>query len=310
MSRRHEVRWMGPGVQPGSVPVPVFQELLELRVEGSRRALRLRVEGRGTAPAPLPAWMDAAARFEESREPSSAPGAFQIESHPVRAFLPEGYRASDVPLDFDLEGSALDLFEEGLAEALAGETTGDASDDGLLETCGALARLFEQGVESFTLRGVRALTVDREGVARALQVRRQTPSQQAFCLAGTLKAFRREDRAFILVPRSRTVLKGIAERLAPAEWAPLRGKPVVVEGWVSFRPDGSVLRLDAESLYEAAPRELALWSALPSPLFWTPPGVRGPGQTEEAPPGVGENPGSWPDDEPYEEFLAAIEEMS
>ena len=168
MSSRHEIKLRGPVVHPERISAPLLQDLLHIFVEGAQRALRLRVEGRSTARGTPPAWMRSAAQFDLLLEPQSEPGIFRVESRPLRQMLPVGLRTGDVLLDLEPERTAVDLFEAGLEDALAGVTDSDRFDEGLVETFSAFARLFEQGVEAIEIINGRTIPIDPEGVERVL----------------------------------------------------------------------------------------------------------------------------------------------
>jgi len=60
----YQLRIHGPGIHDGRLAGSVMSEILRLLVDGTRRVVRLRVEGRSTARGPAPAWLALAADFE------------------------------------------------------------------------------------------------------------------------------------------------------------------------------------------------------------------------------------------------------
>ncbi|EPX56092.1 hypothetical protein D187_007434 [Cystobacter fuscus DSM 2262] len=309
MSSRHEIKLKGPVIRPERIPAPLFHDLLHIFVEGAQRALRLRVEGRSTARGTQPAWMRSAAQFDLLIEPPSEPGVFRVESRPLRQVLPANLRPGEAPYGLDLAQTAVDLFEEGLEDALAGATDSDTFDEGLVETFSAFARLFEQGVEAIEIVNGRTIPIDTEGVERVIRLRRQIPAPQAVRIAGTLDTIRHSDRVFTLMLESGAVLKGVAERLEPTRMASLFGKQVVVSGMAVFRPSGSVSRIDVEQMQEASAQESALWSRLPRPLRVSL-DTRSLRVVQDDRSGLNAIYGQWPGDESEEELVAALEELS
>ncbi|WNG26538.1 hypothetical protein F0U62_22860 [Cystobacter fuscus] len=309
MSSRHEIKLKGPVIRPERIPAPLFQELLHIFVEGAQRALRLRIEGRSTARGTQPAWMRSAAQFDLLIEPPSEPGVFRVESRPLRQVLPANLRPGETPHGLDLAQTAVDFFEEGLEDALAGATDSDTFDEGLVETFSAFARLFEQGVEAIEIVNGRIIPIDSEGIERVIRLRRQIPAPQAVRIAGTLDTIRHSDRVFTLVLESGAVLKGVAERLEATRMASLFGKQVVVSGMAVFRPSGSISRIDVEQMQEASAQELSLWSRLPRPLRVLL-DTRSLRVAQDERSGFNAIYGQWPGDESEEELVAALEGLS
>lgn len=309
MSLRHEIRLKGPAVHPERISAPLFHDLLHIFVEGTQRALRFRVEGRSTARGTQPAWMRSAAQFDLLIEPQAEPGIFRVESRPLKQALPANLRSSDSLFELDPERTAVDLFEAGLEDALAGATDSDKFDEGLVETFSAFARLFDQGVEAIEIVNGRTIPINTEGVERIVRLRRQIPPPQAVRIAGKLDTIRHSDRVFTLVLESGAVLKGVAERLDPTQMASLFGHTVVVSGMAVFRPSGSVLRIDAEQMQESSPQQTSLWSRLPRPLL-TPLDARSLRTPQDERSGLNAIYGRWPGDESEEELVAALEELS
>jgi hypothetical protein len=309
VSSHHAIKLKGPVIRPERIPAPLFGDLLGIFVEGAQRALRLRVEGRSTARGTLPAWVRSAAQFDLLLEPPSEPGVFRVESSPLRQLLPEHLRAGEGPFGLAPDQTAVDLFEEGLEDALAGATDSDTFDKGLVETFSMFARLFEQGVEAIEIVNGRTIPIDTHGVERVLQLRRQIPEPQAVRIAGTLDTIRHSDRVFSLALESGAVLKGVAERLEPTQMAALFGKQVVVSGLAVFRPSGSVSRIEAEQIQEASTRESSLWSRPPRPLQ-LPLDVRALRVSQDERSGLNAIYGQWPGDESEEELTAALEGLS
>jgi hypothetical protein len=309
VSPRHEIKLKGPVVRPERIPAPLFHDLLHILVEGAQRALRFRIEGRSTARGVTPAWLRSAAQFDLLIEPQSEPGSFRVESSPLKQALPASMRSSGALVDVDPDRTAVDLFEAGLEDALAGAADSDKFDEGLVETFSAFEKLFEQGIEGIEIINGRTLPIDVAGVERIVRLRRQTPPPQAVCIAGKLDTIRHSDRVFTLVLESGAVLKGVAERLDPSHMASLFGREVVVTGMAVFRPSGSVLRLEAERMQEASAQQTSLWSRLPKPVL-TALDTRALRVPQDERSGINAIFGRWPGDESEEEMMVALGELS
>lgn len=309
MSQHHEIKLKGPAVHPERISAPLFHDLLHIFVEGTQRALRFRIEGRSTSRGTLPAWLRSAAQFDLLTDTHAQPGVFRVESRPLKQVLPTNLRSSDALLDLDPSRTAVDLFEAGLEDALAGDTDSDKFDEGLVDTFSAFSKLFDQGIDGVEIVNGRTIAVDTEGVERVFRLRRQIPAPQAVRVAGKLDTIRHSDRVFTLLMESGAVLKGVAERLDPSQLASLFGQPVVVMGMAVFRPSGSVLRIDAEQIQEASPQQTSLWSRLPRPTL-TALDTRSLRVPQDERSGINAIYGRWPGDESEEELLAALKEAS
>ncbi len=309
MSLRHEIKLKGPVVHPERISAPLFHDLLHVFVEGAQRALRFRLEGRSTARGSQPAWLRSAAQFDLLIEPQAEPGVFRVESRPLKQTLPLNLRSSGTLIDLDPDRTAVDLFEAGLEDALAGATDSDKFDEGLIETFSAFARLFDQGVEAIEIVNGRTIPIDTEGVERVVRLRRQIPPPQAVRIAGKLETIRHSDRVFTLMLESGAELKGVAERLEPAQMASLFGHTVVVSGMAVFRPSGSLLRIEAEQMQEASSQQTSLWSRLPKPIL-APLDTRSLRSPQDERSGLNAIYGRWPGDESEEELVAALGELS
>jgi hypothetical protein len=98
-----------------------------------------------------------------------------------------------------------------------------------------------------------------------------------------------------------------ADAFAAEQLAHLFGQRVTVAGTAFFRPSGSLLRIEADSI-ELAGAEAAVWARVPAPLFH---GVDAPSLRQ--PQGIrsGVNAiGGWPADETEEELASALREPS
>jgi hypothetical protein len=306
---RHEIKLKGPAVRPERIAAPLFHDLLHIFVEGAQRALRFRIEGRSTARGSQPGWLRSAAQFDLLIEPQAEPGIFRVESRPLKQVLPENLRSSEALVDLGSTGTAVDLFEAGLEDALSGAADSDKFDEGMAETFHAFARLFDQGVERIEIINGRTIPVDIEGVERVARLRRQTPLPRAVRIAGKLDAIRHSDRVFTLILENGTALKGVGEHLDPAELASLFGQKVIVSGQAVFRPSGSVLRIEAEQIQGASPQQVSLWSNPPKPLL-APLDIRSLRQSQDGGAGLNAVYGKWPGDETEEELAAALQELS
>jgi hypothetical protein len=307
MSRIHDIRLEGPAIRAERISGPLLHDLLHLIVEGSQRALRFRLEGRSTARGTPPAWLKNASIFDVLPEKDGK--AIHLDAPPLLETMPERFKQRDLFADLDPTKSALDLFEDGLEDALNGEAESDRYDEGLVDTFSAFSALLEEGVERLEIVNGRTLPVALDGLDRIAQLRRQTPLPQAVRVVGKVDAIRHSDRMFTLVLEGGLTLRGLAEAVDAKKLASMWGKVALVTGRAVFRPSGTVLRVEAEMMSEANERDAAIWSTLPKPAM-APLDLRKLHVPQGPRSGINAIWGQWPGDESYEEFLAALEELS
>jgi hypothetical protein len=306
MSTRHDIKLHGPGVRNDRISGPLFYEILHVVVEGTQRAVRLRFDGKSKARGTQPAWLRPASQFDLVTTGDLGPGVVRIETRPLSELLADS--ASRTLLLGDTEGgkTSLDLFEEGLEDALAGAADSDRFDEGLVETFSDLSRLFDQGVEGVEFINGRTIPVSPEGMDRVQRLRRETPPPQAVRVAGRVDAIRHSDRMFTLILESGTVLKGYADRLDPARLAALFGRPAIVSGTAIFRPSKAILRIDADQIESAAAEQLQIWAKIPRPVLGSL-DLRSLRETQGPRTGINAIIGEWPGDESDQEIQAGLE---
>jgi hypothetical protein len=311
---KHElsIRLEGPRAAGARLSAVILRDLLDLVLEGSRKALRLRVEGRSTAPGTSPSWLSEAAGFDVVglKEGSSI---VELEALPLWEAAPSRFQQGDFFLDIDTSRSSLSLFEESFEEALKGQEEADLFDMALLKTLADFSKLFAGGIERIEIADrsagrMRTLEVKPDRLERVEQLWRKTPQDLRVRLAGRLDTIRHSDRMFTLVLGSGETLRGIAEGVEHGTLTRFFGQTVIVSGRAVFRPSGSVLRLEADRI-EPATGDVSLWSRLPVSLLgdldrrtlYKPQGPRT---------GINAIFGRWPGDESEAEILQALEEMS
>jgi hypothetical protein len=106
------------------------------------------------------------------------------------------------------EKSALDLFEDGLEDALLGNADSDLFDEGLATTFAEFSRVCGAGLEKLEIVNGRTVPVTAEGLDRLESLRRQTPPPRVVRVAGKLDSIRYSDRMFELVLATGEKLRG------------------------------------------------------------------------------------------------------
>jgi len=131
------------------------------------------------------------------------------------------------------------------------------------------------------------LRIDPAGIEMCRRLRTSIPPDQQVRVAGKLDVLQHTERMFTLILESGALVRGVAK----------------------FRPSGSVLRIDAESVEAADERDLSLWAAPPRPVFG-PLDERTLRQPQGSRSGVAAIFGQLSDDESDEEIIEALDRLS
>ena len=304
-----QITLTGPGVSGTVVNASVLRDLLVLAIEGSQRALRMRLEGRSTSRGTPPPWLEPAADFEvEVREGSTV---LDLTIPTLAEAYPAEFGQRQLFTEVDPDDTAFDYFAEALAAA-AQRSDSQLYDRSMLQFFGKLRTVFEHGIDSIQLSTGRQSTpiyIVRESLSAFRDLEQSIPSPQYVQLAGKLDEIRHSDRAFSLKVGDGSHIKGVADKTQLDELHKNWGAAVVVAGTCHFTPAGRVLRIDAETIRTAEERDTRLWSVIPEPLF----SEREPlllGSHQGPRSGLNAIVGRWPGNESDEDIAAALNELS
>lgn len=304
---RRQIRLEGPGVSGTRVSGPMLRELLYVLIEGSRRALRVRTQGRSTARGSLPRWIAAATDFTvEIKEGSTV---LEIDSPSLEEADPDEFRQADLFPEVDPKRSAVDYLIESVAAASDGEAQAKLYDKQLLHVFGGFRGVFRYGVTrvefSPTQPDTGGLGVEPSSLRRFQEVEAKIPPPQHVNVAGKLDVIRHSDRTFDLVVGGEHV-RGIAEG---ADLQTLWGQQVLLSGTAHFAASGAIQRVEADIIRSATEQELELFEVTPSPI-----GGRLLVQQLSRPQGPrsGLNAifGKWPGDETDDQILEELDRLS
>ena len=271
--------------------------------------MRLRVEGRSTAQGKIPGWLARAAVIEVV---GLSPGStvITVEAPSLAEAAPERFGQGDLFTPVDPRVTCLDLFEESLRDALHGRAESDAYDDGLIRTCEEFTRVLRHDVEVVEFLDGLPLRIDPAGIETCRRLRTSTPPDQQVRVAGKLDVLQHTEKMFTLILESGAQVRGVAGDSVDLEaLGRLWGHDALVRGTAKFRPSGSVLRIDAESVEAADERDLSLWAAPPRPVFG-PLDERTLRQPQGPRSGVAAIFGQLSDDESDEEIVEALDRLS
>lgn len=301
----YEIQLRGDAATGDRISASALRDVLGILVDGSRRALRYRLEGRSTAKGTPPQWIRSGARFEVLRD--SAANNIKIEAHAIGELIPERLKQGELFRPLDPSRSALALFEESLEDALLGKEDSDLFDEGLVAVFADFRSVLDEGIDGIDLVNGRTLSIDIPRIDVVDRLRRQTPAQQAVRVVGVLDVIQHSTRNFTLLVGGGAAIRGIAPEGSEARLRELFGEPAVVTGTAVFRPSGTVLRIDADTIGAASAHDKAVFSALPPPLL-APLDSRVVRTARKG--AFLEAIGQWPGDESDEEIEAGLRAIS
>ncbi|HZL35359.1 MAG TPA: hypothetical protein VFC78_08615 [Tepidisphaeraceae bacterium] len=222
----------------------------------------------------------------------------------------EGQLFGALPVEAD---SAFDLLGDIITDVAQRRRDSDRFDIGVLQRLeGFKEPVFHHGVDEISLLGGRRCAgapprIDAALSDIAASLYQETPAPLRARIAGRLDMIRASDKVFTLILQDAQKVRGI---WLGTTLAPLRDhldQDVVINGMVTYRPSGSVLRLDAQTIDAAGPAD-QLFSRLPSPSG----GVLRAPRLLQPQTGSAEMKavfGKWPGDETDDEILRTLAEV-
>ena len=262
-----QLRLEGPHVSGTKVNGPLLREILTILIDGSQRALRIRTQGRSTARGVLPDWIAAATEFSVQIQEGST--VLQIESPSLFDAAPEEFRQSQLFPEIDSARPAIDYLIDSIDAALREDSRTALYDGPFLKFLARLEGIFDHGVTNVEFRRVDGpptpvLQIQQPSVGQLRRLESRIPRPQRVNVAGMLDTIRHSDRTFVLALAGDHQIRGIAEQCEDLQtfW----GKHVLVSGTAHFTVNGSVQRIDADSLRLASERDLSLFSTEPLPI--------------------------------------------
>lgn len=309
--RHHRIELEGPGATGIVVKAKLLRSVLDVVIEASQQAVRLRTQGRSRARGALPHWIDAATDFEVRITEGST--VLEVQAPTLLEVDPDQFAQGKLFPEIDPEYSSLDYMVDAVEAALSGDQRAELYDAGLLETVGRLGSVFGQGIATVTFvtesrsRGAVRLTPDALPHFRNLEATIPPPRQVK--AAGYLDGIRHSDHTFSLRLRGEArALRGVAKEDHRRDLQEMWGKAALVSGLAYFTASGGIQRIEAKRIKAASDRDLQVWS-MPEPVALV--GSVARFRVEQGPrSGLGAILGRWPGDESDEEIAEALERMS
>lgn len=317
--RKHTLTLLGGPSGEVRVSAEALSETIAALIEGAGRAARLRVEGDSTRPGPRPAWLDAVCQDIAVTGLQAGSTVIPIEASTLAEVAPEqflhlaqGSLFGEPGAVLDSRQSAVDLFGNVLATALAGDRDALVADRALLETCARFVRTAGRaGARGVKLEGIAGqsapVQVGPDDLARIERLRDETPPPSAVRITGTLDTISASSRMILLILPDGDKIQARFEDLDLELLRTLFRQRVTISGMARFRPSGRLLLVDAEYLGPATAND-ALWERMPSAR----PGRAAPVFTpmpQDRASGVAAFFGIWPGEESDQDLLRALGEI-
>src|SRR6185437_6099499 len=191
-----------------------------------------------------------------------------VEAPTLSEAAPERFSQTDLDLALSPDATSIDLLEESLGDALAGNASSDRFDAGLLKTFGAFSRLWRYQIEGFEFDGSRKVRMDAGATARLETLQRQIPPDQRTMVVGKVDRLHHSKRMFTIRTDDGRDLRGFLtnEDVALESLGQLFGQRARVSGVAKFRPSGDLLLIEAEAI-SADEGGLSVLSVVPKPLL-------------------------------------------
>lgn len=260
---KHNLSLHGQATKGSRISGLVLRELLDIIIDGSRGALRLKLEGRSIVRGTDPAWLEKAAEFDFiSTKPGST--VIEIESLPLAEAVPDRFQQGN--FFYNNLDTAFDFMEASLTDALNESSDSDLFDDSLLDVFCRFQSVLNKGYDSINItNGVRKapLVITSIKLDRVRELQRKTPQPQFSRVSGHMNMIRASDKTFELVLANGESIRGVAPASYGAqELGNLFGKTVLISGKVVYRPSGSILRIEADMI-STANNCSSIWAKAP-----------------------------------------------
>lgn len=309
----HKVTIVSQSADPrGSDPSPVGVALRELPTL-AERCVRLRIEGRSTAPGPKPGWLqNAGSLWLKSYSNGGQEAALSWEVPLLGEAAPEVFAQTEIwPTKPAPTDTSLDLIGDVFTDLSVGGEDSERLDPSILQSVARLGGALGDGITELRIGGqryaeARAAKLSSELVERATALRGATPEDTPCRVVGKLDMIRASTQGFALTLDDGAEVTGVyVAETDLVGHRDLVGERVVVQGRLVHRSSGSPLRIEAEELRAAAATDTAFWSTLPRGARQEPSPAdlrvrQGPRS------GLAAIIGKWPGDESDEEIERAL----
>lgn len=210
------------------------------------------------------------------------------------------------------QDTAFDLIGAVIADIRHEKRESERYDTDLLGRVAGFSGALRHGVSRMAIGGHQLVNGDCSVIDPALTVTAkewvaQTPQPKRARVCGTLDMIRVSDRVFELLLHDGNRVRAVWTEPTVVHLKEFLDKRVLIEGEAVFRASGSLLRVEATAIAPAGEQD-SFFSTVPLPAATVKPERLREAQTPTT--GINAMWGKWPADEPEEELLRALEEMS
>lgn len=298
---------MVEGVEALDLSLGFLRDLCDLLIEGAQRSARLLAEGRSVARGTAPAWTSLVSDIRVSRYEAGSLD-LGLEMNRLVDVAPEIFSQQPLfPVITSPDATALDLFLDAAEDAASGRRDSDRLDAGVLDVLARSGALVARGATRLRVARARRapIVVDAATSHEFRALAAELPASRVARVRGVLDSLTVSTKTLVLRLEDGRLLRGFAGAAVFETLKGLLGSDCLLEGMVSFRPNGDALRIEVDSAGLASASDV-LWTKLPR--------VEGasPRARAAAPSGTGLDAlfGKWPGDETDEELASALRDLS
>jgi hypothetical protein len=310
----YKIRLHGLSTPAGTIPLKTLVSVSETLLEGSRRALRLVVEGVSVKRGKISRSLRKPLDFMITGI-SKGSTVLQIEAPTFKESAPElVQQLSFWDEAMKPEDTAISLLSKSVQDATGGNVESEYYDRGVLQSLMSFNSLLKEQIKDLEMecssRPSERFRISERELGAISKIETEIPEPKAIVVAGTFNTIEHTPRRFELTLQNSHKVRGIAEsiHIDTEQMRTLWGKKVTVKGIGHFKPTGAVRSIEAEvikpfdtgeELFETISK-----SRLPSSLIQD---IRKK-QRVKSP--LKEVWGKWPGNEPIEEILDALNQIS
>jgi hypothetical protein len=314
----YKVRLQGLSTREGTIPISALINVSQAILDGSRRALRLLMEGvsvkRGRATKSLKKPLNLTITGL-----SIGSTVLKIEAPTFEESAPEIVQQLNLwnmPLKPELKpkDTVISIFSKSVRDASAGELESDYYDRGVLESLELFKSLLREDLMAVQIecpsRPSEDFRIGKPELDTITKIEAETPEPKAMVVVGTFNSIEHAHRRFELVMQNGHKIKGIAQSgyVDTEDMRNLWGKKATVKGLAHFKPTGAIRSIEAdvikpfergEELFERISKDRI--SSKPIQVLRREQGIRNP---------LKEVWGKWPGDESIDEILNTLKRTS
>lgn len=310
----YKIRLRGLSTPEGTIPLETLVTVSKILLDVSRRILRLVVDGvsvkRGQVPSSLKRSLD----FSITGI-SKGSTVLQIEAPTFENSAPELFRQPSFWGDpIKPEDTAISLLSKSVHDATSGNIESDYYDRGVLESLMSFRHLLKERISNVEIecpnRPEEKFMITHSELEKISIIEADTPEPRAIVVTGIFNRIEHTPRRFELVLKSGHKVRGFAEPgyIDIEQMRTLWGEKITVKGIGHFKPNGAIRSIEAQMMKSFSEGEELFetisQNRLPANLTQS----LGRGQGPRNP--LREIWGKWPGDEPIDDILKALRQIS